>query len=88
MGKPDTFLALGEINSVRLLSFFYTAGLLEQQLALSTNLHSLSLPLVEETPPGLMIDLSDGLDDAAQPLLHLSQEVEELLRHLRHHACN
>ncbi len=49
-------------------------------------LHGFRLSLVEEAPPGFMIDPADGFDDAAQSRLKFSQKLEELLRHLGDHA--
>jgi hypothetical protein len=49
-------------------------------------LHGFRLSLVEEAPPGFMIDPADGFDDAAQTRLKFSQKLEELLRHLGDHA--
>jgi hypothetical protein len=49
-------------------------------------LHGFRLSLVEEAPPGFMIDPADGFDDAAQTRLKFSQKLEELLRNLRYHA--
>ena len=58
--------------------------MLPNKLFLFQYLHRLSLALVVERPPVLVLDLPHRLDGRPQPPLHVHQKLKEVLGKLRH----